>query len=136
METYNVAESSILQATQASSSSAMAVLMLMTLFVLLAVILPHGSGHGHSVVYPVTYDASHVVASDIRLKTNVVATGTTGPMGLPLYQFSYKGHPQHRFEGVLAQDVARVKPDAVIKGKSGYLAVDYEKLGMKIRVLR
>ncbi|WP_164512228.1 tail fiber domain-containing protein [Oceaniglobus ichthyenteri] len=69
--------------------------------------------------------------SDARLKTDIVRVGST-VHGLPLYQFGYRGG-SGRFEGVMAQDVARVMPDAIIAMPAGYMAVDYAKLGLKMR---
>lgn len=69
--------------------------------------------------------------SDVRLKEDVSAIGMTA-LGLPLYRFRYKGLPDV-WEGVMAQDVAMVRPDAIIDGPFGYLAVDYAKLGLKMR---
>lgn len=69
--------------------------------------------------------------SDMRLKEDIKVTGMT-PQGLPLYQFRYKGLPEV-WEGVMAQDVAMLHPDAIIEKPFGYLAVDYEKLGLTVR---
>lgn len=67
--------------------------------------------------------------SDRRLKTDVVQVGTLAN-GLPVYSFRYKaGGPT--VIGVMADEVARVRPEAVdpnYKG-SGFSAVDYSMLG-------
>jgi len=76
-------------------------------------------------------DSGAPAASDIRLKTDVQAVGMT-PQGLPLYRFRYKGLPAV-YEGVMAQDVARLRPDAVVPLAHGYLGVDYNRLGLKLR---
>lgn len=131
----NMNESFIAEAAAASSSSAIAVLLLFTMIVFLVAILPGaGGGSYHHVVYDGGIPST--VASDARLKINIVPTGAETAHGIPLYRFSYKGYPQHRFEGVLAQDVARKMPGAVVQGKSGYLAVDYKKLGLDIKIVR
>lgn len=70
--------------------------------------------------------------SDSRLKENVARIGTTRH-GLPLYTFSYRGRPEV-YAGVMAQDVLEVRPDAVSLSDSGYYAVDYRKL--KLRMMR
>jgi hypothetical protein len=71
--------------------------------------------------------------SDIRLKEDIVPAGVADN-GLPLYEFSYRGQPG-RYEGVMAQDVLQVRPDAVTCGADGYYRVDYTKLGLKLRRL-
>jgi hypothetical protein len=66
--------------------------------------------------------------SDVRLKTDIEQVGTT-VYGLPLYHFRYKTGPA-RFEGVMAQDVLEVMPDAVVTGEDGYYRVNYARLGI------
>jgi len=68
--------------------------------------------------------------SDVRLKTDIVQVGTT-VYGLPLYQFRYRTGPE-RFEGVMAQDVLEVMPDAVATGEDGYYRVNYGRLGIRM----
>jgi hypothetical protein len=65
--------------------------------------------------------------SDIRLKRDIVRTGET-PSGLPTYEFKYlwSDQPHH---GVMAHEAATVFPDAVATDASGYLTVDYSKIG-------
>lgn len=69
--------------------------------------------------------------SDARLKTDIEVAGTTAH-ALPLYRFRYKGGAE-RFEGVMAQDVLRVMPDAVVTGDDGFYRVDYAKLGIQMK---
>ena len=69
-------------------------------------------------------------ASDIRLKTDIEQLGTT-VYGLPLYQFRYKTGAE-RFEGVMAQDVLKVMPAAVVMGEDGYYRVKYGQLGIRM----
>ena len=64
-----------------------------------------------------------VAASDIRLKKNIKKVGNL-PSGLPVYHFSYIGSDE-RFEGVMAQDVLKVFPEAVLIMPNGYYAVNY-----------
>lgn len=66
------------------------------------------------------------ILSDVRLKRDVRRVGTR-PDGLPLYQFRYLDG-EHVYTGVLAQDVAAVRPDAVSTW-NGWLTVDYRALG-------
>ena len=68
--------------------------------------------------------------SDIRLKTDVTRVGTA-PNGLPLYHFRYVGQSQV-YQGVMAQDVLAVRPDAIVELPFGYMAVKYEKLGLEM----
>lgn len=63
--------------------------------------------------------------SDQRLKENITRKGTT-PGGLPWYSYHYKGDPTRR-EGVMAQEIIDLAPDAVID-LGGLLAVDYAKV--------
>jgi hypothetical protein len=71
--------------------------------------------------------------SDIRLKTNVHQVGTTAH-NLPLYTFNYLGEDD-LYEGVMAQDVLKVMPAAVIVGDDGYYRVKYDMLGVELRRL-
>ena len=68
--------------------------------------------------------------SDIRLKADIEQVGTT-VYGLPLYHFRYKTGAE-RFEGVMAQDVLEVMPDAVLIGSDGYYRVKYGQLGIRM----
>ena len=68
--------------------------------------------------------------SDARLKHDIEPVGTTSG-GLPLYRYSYKGLPG-TYEGVMAQDVAQLRPDALVQMPLGYLGVDYGALGLRL----
>lgn len=67
--------------------------------------------------------------SDIKLKENIIPRGSEN--GYNIYEFSYKGS-NRRFRGVLAQEVAKISPDAVINTPLG-LAVNYDKIGIEFR---
>jgi Protein of unknown function (DUF3300)/Chaperone of endosialidase len=67
--------------------------------------------------------------SDIRLKHDIVLLGHLAD-GLGFYRFSYNGD-NTRYVGVMAQEVQAVMPDAVARGRDGYLRVFYEKLGLR-----
>lgn len=71
--------------------------------------------------------------SDMRLKEEILRIGTTAH-DLPLYSFRYRGK-EGTYEGVMAQDVLQVRPDAVSVGPDGYYRVDYAKLGIELRRL-
>jgi hypothetical protein len=72
------------------------------------------------------------VFSDIRMKENIKQTHWL-PNGLPVYEFEYKpefkdlaGHGKQ--VGVMAQEVAKVIPEAVSMQDNGYMMVDYSKV--------
>jgi hypothetical protein len=69
---------------------------------------------------------SAAIMSDRRLKHNVRRIGTLAS-GIATYVYSYLGSTARQF-GVMAQEVAAVRPDAVITLPSGYMAVDYRKV--------
>ena len=69
--------------------------------------------------------------SDIALKHDVVLLGHLDN-GLGYYRFSYLGSDK-AYVGVIAQEVQALMPDAVTRGRDGYLRVYYEKLGIKFR---
>lgn len=64
--------------------------------------------------------------SDRRLKKIIQRVGKLAN-GLNVYKFKYLGMPDVH-TGVMAQDVARVRPDCVIQTSSGFMAVNYSKL--------
>jgi Protein of unknown function (DUF3300)/Chaperone of endosialidase len=72
--------------------------------------------------------------SDIALKHDVVLLGHLAN-GLGYYRFSYLGSDK-AYVGVIAQEVQAVMPDAVTRGRDGYLRVYYEKLGLKFQTYR
>ena len=72
--------------------------------------------------------------SDIRLKKDIIRVGTTRYQ-LPLYDFSYINQPG-RFEGVIAQDVLKVMPEAVSIGADGFYRVNYMMLGIEMKRLQ
>lgn len=69
--------------------------------------------------------------SDIRLKTDVALIGRLDN-GLGLYRFRYRGNPQ-TYVGVMAQDAQMVRPDAVTRGRDGYLRVRYDRIGFEMQ---
>ena len=69
--------------------------------------------------------------SDIELKHDVVLLGHLAN-GLGYYRFSYLGSSKP-FVGVIAQEVQNLVPEAVTRGRDGYLRVYYEQLGLKLR---
>lgn len=70
--------------------------------------------------------------SDIRLKENIQPAGVDEVTGLNLYDFNYKWNPK-RFRGVMAQEVREQYPEAVYTSGAGWLAVDYDILGLEMK---
>jgi hypothetical protein len=69
--------------------------------------------------------------SDVALKHDIVLLGHL-PNGIGFYRFSYNGSNQ-AYVGVMAQEVQKVIPQAVVRGEDGYLRVFYDKLGIKFQ---
>jgi len=74
--------------------------------------------------------------SDVRTKQNLRLVGTL-PMGINLYHFEYK--PPFKAEcgegwysGVMAQEVQKIMPEAVVEMDNGFLGVKYDMLGIKM----
>jgi hypothetical protein len=67
--------------------------------------------------------------SDINAKHDIALIGRLDN-GLGFYRYSYNGSDK-AYVGVMAQEVQTVMPDAVLRGRDGYLRVYYEKLGLK-----
>jgi len=62
--------------------------------------------------------------SDRRLKSNIVQVGTH-PLGIGIYEYDIFGK---RELGVMADEVAKVMPEAIVPHESGYMMVNYGKL--------
>jgi hypothetical protein len=82
---------------------------------------PGGRGGGSGGHHP----------SDIRLKHDIVPLGRLDN-GLGVYRFSYNGSSKV-YVGVMAQEVQSIKPEAVVRGRDGYLRVNYERLGLHLQ---
>ena len=52
--------------------------------------------------------------------------------GIGFYRFIYNGDDKV-YVGVMAQEVQAVMPQAVVRGRDGYLRVFYETLGLKFQ---
>ena len=63
--------------------------------------------------------------SDRRLKEAIKEVGEVN--GVKTYEFSYKGDPDKRYRGVMAQDIVDTHPDA-IAWENGFMKVDYSKI--------
>ena len=78
-------------------------------------------------------NSSRGVVSDRRLKTEIKRIATS-PSGLPIYSFRYVSGGR-TYVGVLAQDVFKVRPDAVQTDSRGYMMVDYDLIDVKLMTL-
>lgn len=74
--------------------------------------------------------ASVAAGSDRRIKDNIKELGTEN--GHKVYEFTYKGKPEKRFIGVMAQDIIETNPEAVTD-IDGVLHVYYDKIGVQMR---
>lgn len=71
--------------------------------------------------------ASMAAMSDRRLKRDIVNIGKTKE-GLNLYEYYYTYNPFFKQTGVMADEVALYKPEALGPVVNGYMSVDYSKL--------
>ena len=69
--------------------------------------------------------------SNVALKHDIVRLGHLDN-GLGFYRFSYIGSDK-AYVGVMAQEVQAVVPEAVVRGRDGYLRVFYHKLGLEFQ---
>lgn len=70
--------------------------------------------------------------SDRRLKENIKEVGVDQRTALTLYEFTYKGKPDTKYIGVMADEVELVYPEAVAE-KDGFKAVHYGMLGIELK---
>lgn len=73
--------------------------------------------------------AALAAASDRRLKENIVHHGVHKATGLNIYDFNYIGQ-KGRYRGVMADEVEKVKPEAVMRDGNGIASVNYAMLGI------
>ena len=66
-----------------------------------------------------------MMMSDRRLKSNIQRIGTH-PIGIGWYEYDLQGRHE---QGVMAQELLDVKPEAVAVGPDGYYRVNYELIG-------
>lgn len=73
--------------------------------------------------------------SDKRLKKNIKHVGEEN--GHNIYEFEYndKSYGAGRYRGVMAQEVEKILPDAVITMANGFKAVFYDKIGIKMEAI-
>ena len=65
----------------------------------------------------------------MRLKHDIVMLGHLSN-GLGFYRFVYNGG-RTAYVGVMAQEVQKAMPQAVVRDRDGYLEVLYDRLGVK-----
>ena len=95
-------------------------------------------GLGASALAPVAVGATALGSyyySDIRLKKNVVKVCKS--KGFNLYDFEYKNKTfgEGRYRGVMAQEVEKIIPKAVMINRNGYKFVNYNMIGLKMKRL-
>lgn len=71
--------------------------------------------------------------SDDRLKVDVTLKEWYPERGFGLYRYRFVGSPIF-YLGVLAGEIERVRPDAVSWTEDGYRMVDYDKIGIPLRM--
>jgi outer membrane immunogenic protein len=77
------------------------------------------------------YSETPIFVSDARLKHDITLVARRED-GLGIYRFKYLWSEQS-YVGVMAQEVALVHPEAVVRDPfSGYLAVNYARLGLRM----
>jgi hypothetical protein len=86
------------------------------------------TGGGPSTLGSIASAAGGIASifSDRRLKTDVRKVGETAD-GINVYRFRYHGTSREH-EGVMADEVAAVRPDALGPKIAGYQTVDYSRL--------
>ena len=75
----------------------------------------------------VTVGQYNITWSDVRLKKDITLIGKL-LNGLNLYKYRYLWSDIF-YVGVMAQEVANIIPDAVVYDNSGYMKVNYDKVG-------
>jgi opacity protein-like surface antigen len=92
-------------------------------------------GNNANAIYSSSAAPTVVFISDIRLKRDVALVARRDD-GLGLYSFKYLWSDV-TYVGVMAQEVALIHPEAVVRDAlSGYLAVDYGRLGLSLMPLQ
>jgi hypothetical protein len=72
--------------------------------------------------------------SDLRLKHGISLLGYLDN-GIGFYRFSYNGSSK-AYVGVIAQEVMDIMPQAVARGRDGYLRVFYDRLGVTFQTYK
>lgn len=77
--------------------------------------------------------AAYTAFSDRRIKDNIKFVGVDPVTELNLYEFNYKGDETRRFRGVMADEVMITHPEAVVDTETGFMAVNYDLLGVEFK---
>jgi polysaccharide biosynthesis/export protein len=88
-----------------------------------------GAG-GASTVIQTSPPIINTTPSDVRLKRDIALVDRL-PNGIKLYRYRYRWSDQI-YVGVMAQEVVRIVPDAVVQGPDGFLRVNYARLGLRL----
>jgi len=72
--------------------------------------------------------------SDIRIKENIIKINKS-PSGLNIYEWNYKSAPNSRYQGVMAQEVIKVFPEAVYAEEDGFLSVYYDMIDVDMKLV-
>jgi opacity protein-like surface antigen len=97
-----------------------------------------GWGNSSSAIYassapPLTSTTIIFPPSDIRFKRDIALVGRRDD-GLGIYRFKYLWSDT-AYIGLMAQEVALIHPEAVVRDQlTGYMRVDYARLGMPLTV--
>lgn len=73
--------------------------------------------------------------SDRRLKENIDFVKVDKNTNLNIYKFNYKDDPEIQYEGVMADEVIKTYPDAVLTNPHGFMSVNYKLLGIEFKKL-
>jgi Chaperone of endosialidase len=95
----------------------------------------YGQGSGDSTMSDIGKLAGTIIGavataySDERLKENITDTGLQTRDGIPIKDFNFTGD-HRRFRGVIAQEVERIRPEAVVTDPgTGFKMVHYGQIG-------
>lgn len=79
-------------------------------------------------------DGAYGGGSDIRLKENIIKIGNS-PSGIGIYEWNYKSAPNSRYQGVMAQEVMQIVPEAVYAEEDGFLSVYYDMIDVDMKLV-
>lgn len=73
--------------------------------------------------------SARISKSDVRIKKRIKYVGISDE-GIPIVEFNYMNNDNNRYRGAIAQDVEKIKPEAVIE-IDGIKHIDYSKIDVK-----